>query len=183
MTRVPYVTRENMTAEGQQVWDEIKLSRGTVAGYFMAILNNPQAAGKLADLGAYIRFETPLDRRIKFLASLTAAREANSHYVWTVNQQAGKEAGLSDEIIGAIHQRRAPVGLDPEDACVVQFVLELLRHHRISEITFEALRSHIGDAGVIDVLLTIGYYHALAHCLEALEVNLPEGVPSALTYQ
>ena len=182
MARVPYVTRENMTPEDQKVWDEIKRSRGEVAGNFSAILNSPQGAGKFADLGAYVRFETPLDRRLKFLAILTTAREANGHYVWTVNHQAAREAGLSDEVISAIHQRRAPVGLEPKDAEVVQFVLEMLRHHRVSDVTFEGLRSQVGDAGIIDVLLVTGYYHTLAHCLQALEVDLPEGVTSALTY-
>ena len=182
MARVPYVTRENMTSEGQQVWDEIERSRGEVAGNFRALLNSPQAVGKMAELGGYVRFETLLDRRVKNLAMLTTARESNGHYVWTVNQRAAREAGLSDEVISAIHERRAPVGLEPKDAGVVQFVLELLRHHRISDVTFEALRSQVGDAGIIDVLLVVGYYHGLSHSLQALEVELPEGVASALTY-
>ena len=74
------------------------------------------------------------------------------------------------------------MGLEPKDAEVVQFVLEVLRHHRVSDVTFEGLRSQVGDAGIIDVLLVVGYYHTLAHCLQALEVDLPEGGTSALTY-
>jgi 4-carboxymuconolactone decarboxylase len=182
MARVPYVTRETMTPDGQQVWDGIERSRGEVAGNFRALLNSPQAVGKMAELGGYVRFETPLDRRVKALVILTTAREANGHYVWTVNQREAREAGLSDEVIEAIDQRRAPVGLESKDARVVQFVLELLRHHRISEATFEALRAEVGDAGIIDVLLVSGYYHTLAHCLQALEVELPEGVTSVLSY-
>jgi hypothetical protein len=27
-----------------------------------------------------------------------------------------------------------------------------------------------------------GYYHTLAHCLQALDVDLPEGTATALTY-
>lgn len=182
MARVPFATRENMRPEDRRVWDEIESSRGGVAPNYAALLNNPQAAENLAVLGEYARFKTPLDPRVKTLAILTATREANGHYVWTVNQRAAKAVGLSDETVAAIHQRRAPVGLEPEDAQVVQFVLELLRHHRISDATFEALRSQLGDAGVIDVLVVSGYYHTLAHCLQALEVELPEGLTSALTY-
>ena len=182
MARVPFATRDNMSPDGQQVWDEIESSRGGVALNYAALLNNPQAAEKLAVLGGYARFETPLDPRVKTLAILAAAREANGHYVWTVNQRVAKEVGLSDEVVKSIHERRAPVGLEPKDGRVVQFVLELLRHHRISDATFEALRSQLGDAGVIDVLVVSGYYHTLAHCLQALEVELPEGLTSALTY-
>ena len=182
MARVPFAVREAMDAAGQAVWDEIESSRGGVARNYAALLNNPAAAGSLAELGGYARYETPLPPRIKALAVLTAAREACGHYVWTVNQLAARDAGLSEEIIAAIREYRAPAGLTPEDAAVVQFVLEILRQHRISEATFEAMRALVGDAGVVDVLIVSGYYHTLAHCLQALEVELPEGVTTALTY-
>ena len=182
MARVQFATRESMTPEGQNIWDEIESSRGGVARNYAALLNNPQAAGRLATLGGYARFETSMDPRIKALAVLTAAREASGHYVWTVNQRGAKEAGISDDIVAAIHEYRAPAGLEPKDATVVQFVLELLRQHRISDATFEALRTQVGDSGIIDVLVVSGYYHTLAHCLQALEVELPEGVATALTY-
>jgi 4-carboxymuconolactone decarboxylase len=100
-----------MSPEDQKVWDEIETSRGGVARNYAALLNNAQAAGNLATLGGYARFETPLDPRTKALAVLTAAREANGHYVWTVNQRSAREAGVEDEIISAIHERRVPFGL------------------------------------------------------------------------
>ena len=182
MTRVPYATRDGMDAAGQAVWDEIETSRGGVARNYAAILNNPQAAGALAELGGYARYETPLPPRIKALAVLTAAREACGHYVWTVNQGAARDAGLSDDIIDAIREYRAPAGFNGDDATVVQFVLELLRQHRISDATFEAMRLLVGNAGVVDVLVVSGYYHTLAHTLQALDVDLPEGTETALTY-
>ena len=166
MARVPFAQRDTMTPEGQEAWDEIESSRGGVARNYAAILNNPQAARYMATLGGYARFETPLDPRVKALAVLTAAREA----------------GIDDAVIAAIHEYRAPAGLDSKDAAVVQFVLELLRQHRVSDATFEGLRSRVGDAGVIDVLVVVAYYHGLAHTLQALDVELPEGVSSALTY-
>ena len=135
----------------------------------------PRPPEQWPGLGGYARYETPLPSRIKALAVLTAAREACGHYVWTVNQNAAKDAGLSDDIIAAIREYRAPAGFDADDATVVQFVLELLRQHRISDATFEAMRALVGNAGAIDTLIVSGYYHTLAHCLQALEVELPEG--------
>ncbi len=182
MTRVPFARREDMDEAGKAVWDEIETSRGGVARNYAALLNNPQAAGSLAGLGGYARFETPLPARVKALAVLAAAREATGHYVWTVNQRPAKEAGVTDDVIAAIREYRAPAGLETDDATVVQFVLELLRHHRISDATFEAMRQMLGNSGVVDVLVVCGYYHTLAHCLQALEVELPEGMSSELTY-
>ena len=182
MARVTFATRDNMTPDGQKIWDEIETSRGGVARNYAALLNNPQAASSLAALGGYARFETPLDPRVKTLAVLAAAREAGGHYVWTVNQRGAKEVGLSDDIIAAIREFRAPVGLPAGDAPVVQFVIELLRHHKVSDATYQALKAQIGDDGIVDVLVVSGYYHTLAHCLQGLEVDLPDGTADALTY-
>jgi 4-carboxymuconolactone decarboxylase len=153
-----------------------------VARNYAAILNNPMAASAYATLGGYVRFQTPLDPRVKALAVLTAAREASGHYVWTVNQRGAREAGVGEDIVAAIREYRAPVGLAARDATVVQFVLEILRQHRVSDATYEALRSQIGDAAIIDMLVVVSYYYGLAHLLQALQVELPEGVTSALTY-
>ena len=104
------------------------------------------------------------------------------HYVWTVNQPAARNAGLGDAEITAIHEYRAPNGLSGDDAAVSGFVIELLRQHRVSDASFDALRNIIGDAGIVDLLVVVSYYHGLAHTLQALDVELPEGTADALTY-
>ena len=60
MARVPYLDREDLAPEGRHVYDEIAGSRGSVALNFKALLNSPEATSRLAALGAYVRFETPL---------------------------------------------------------------------------------------------------------------------------
>ena len=61
-------------------------------------------------------------------------------------------------------------------------MIELLRQHRVSDDTFEAVRAIIGDAGIVDMLVVVAYYHGLAHSLQALAVELPDGTADALTY-
>ena len=179
MARVRFVEKEDLPSQHQHIYNEIAASRGGVQPNFKALLNSPVATSKMAVLGGYVRFETPLPPRVKALAVLTTAREIDGDYVWTVNQPQAKSAGLDDQIISAIRERQAPRGLASEDAVIVQFTQELLRQHRIPDATFQAVQQRLGDAGVIDLLLLIGYYHGLSHTLSALEV-MPE-TPSALS--
>src|SRR5512132_2281160 len=86
-----------------------------------------------------------------------------------------RRRGLNKEIITAIRERRAPPGLAPEDAVIVQFTQELLRQHRISDATFKAVQHRLGEAGVVDLLILIGYYHSLSHTMSALEVMAEVG--------
>ena len=57
MVRVPYVSREELDADGQEIYDRIREDRGTeeVGLQFRALLNSPQSAGHLTSLGASLR--------------------------------------------------------------------------------------------------------------------------------
>ena len=181
MARVPYLDREDLAPEGRHVYDEIAGSRGSVALNFKALLNSPEATSRLAALGAYVRFETPLPPRTKSLAALTTAREADGDYVWTANEAQARSAGLEEETINALRERRGPQTLNSEDATIVQFTLELLKQHRVSDATFRSAQEKLGDPGVVDLIIFIGYYYSLSHALSALEVELEPGVTSTLS--
>jgi 4-carboxymuconolactone decarboxylase len=178
MARVRPLEREDLPAEYRHIYDDIAASRGGVPPNYHALLNNPLAASRMAALGSYVRFEASLPPRVKALAVLATAREHEGDYVWTANQPQARNAGVDEATIKAIRERRAPQDLASEDAVIVQFTLELLRQHRITDATFQAVQQRLGDAGVIDLLILIGYYGSLSHALSALEVMPP--VPSAL---
>jgi 4-carboxymuconolactone decarboxylase len=178
MARIRSLEREDLPAEHRHIYDDIAGSRGGVQPNFKVLLNNPLATARMAALGGYIRFEAPLPPRVKMLAVLATARENEGDYVWTANLPQARNAGIDEETINAIRERRAPQGLTPEDALIVQFTLELLRQHRITDTTYQAVQHRLGAAGVIDLLILIGYYGSLSHTLSALEVMPP--VSSAL---
>jgi 4-carboxymuconolactone decarboxylase len=178
MARVRPLEREDLPAEHRHIYDDITGSRGRVQPNFKALLNNPLATARMAALGGYVRFETPLPPRVKMLAVLATARENEGDYVWTANLPQAQNAGVDEATIQAIRERRAPQGLALEDALIVQFTLELLRQHRITDATYQVVQQRLGDAGVIDLLILIGYYGSLSHTLSALEVMPP--IPSAL---
>ena len=181
MPRLPFMAREDLAPEHRHVYDEIAASRGSVDPNFAVLLNSPEAAARMSPLGAYVRFQTPLPDRVKAVAVLVTARECDGDYVWTANERQARNAGVEDAVIESIRGGRAPEGLTGQDADVARFTLELLRGHRVSEPTFRAVKTGLGGAMVVDLLVFIGYYQALAHTLSALEVvELPGGVKSTL---
>ena len=72
MTRIPYVRREELGPEGQQLWDSIVNGRGDLlvtaegglAGPFNAFVTAPGAGRRLSALGAKLRFGTSIERRL-----------------------------------------------------------------------------------------------------------------------
>src|SRR5262245_43096750 len=121
MARVPYAEREQLTTDQQQQFDAIAGSRGRVGPNFQTLLNSPEAGGRFAAFGEYVRFHGDVPARLKELAIITAAREANNAYVWTAHERLARQQGVTDPIISAIRNRTAHDGLSGDDADVGSF--------------------------------------------------------------
>jgi 4-carboxymuconolactone decarboxylase len=171
-TRIPFVERrEDLAAEHRGVWDQIAESRGHVAGPFAALLRSPELARRVAHLGAYVRFEssalTPTQRELAILAT---ARAMDCRYEWAAHVPLARKAGVRDEAIAAIGERRAPAGLTPDEAAIVTYVTQLLLDHRVDDAAFAAARERLGDPRLVELTASAGYYAMIACTLNGFAV-------------
>jgi len=180
MARVPYLTREELPPGKQPIYDRIQETRGAVHRPFSALLNSPDAAEKVAAVGEYARFHSSLDPVVREMVILTVARELDSQYEWTHHEPIARRAGLRDEVIEAIRDRKAPQGLIRKEAVFIQYTQELLRRRKVTDATFQAVVHLLGTQGTTDLTVTIAYYTMLAHILAAFEVELEEDNPPLL---
>jgi 4-carboxymuconolactone decarboxylase len=171
MPRIPTVTREELPADRQAIYDAIAESRGQVSGPFPVLLNSPEAARRIATLGHYLRYESTLKPMIRELAILTVAREFDCQYAWTSHDLLARQAGVRDEAIAALRDRKAPDGLTAEEAAIVQYGQELIRRHRVSEAAFQAALKQLGEQGITELTATMGYYAMLGFALNAFDVQ------------
>jgi 4-carboxymuconolactone decarboxylase len=86
-----------------------------------------------------------------------------------------RQAGLAEETIQAIARGTAPQGLAGDEAMLVRYVHELLRHHKISDATFNAVRDRFGMQKTLEITALIGHYLLVGQILAAFAVDLPEG--------
>ena len=148
--RVPYVAREELDADGQQIYDQIRQDRGApeVGLQFRALLNSPKAAGHLTSMGAQLRFQSAMPDNLKELAIILVAREWNSGIEWTGHSLAAARAGVSDGAIESIRTWQAPEGLTGDEVVIARFVHEALREKEISDDAFNQAQAILGDQGV-----------------------------------
>jgi 4-carboxymuconolactone decarboxylase len=178
VARLSAPRREELPNEQQAIYDAIVRSRGQISGPFTVLLHSPVVAGRVAEVGAYIRFESMLPVAVRCLAGLLTARELDCRYVWAAWVPQAQQAGIGDEIIAAIQDRRTPPGLTDEQALVVAAGQRLLRgNHQISEATYQALLAHFGTQGTVELAATFGYFAMLAMPLNAFQVDPPPDRP------
>ena len=173
MARLTAITSKNQVpAKDQAVVDAIVASRGAVQGPFTMFLHCPELAGRVARLGAFIRFEGPLDMRVRVLAAMAVAREFDAVYVWSVQTAAARLLGVPESTITAIRDKHTR-GMPPGDAQLLDFTRQLITRHRVDEAEAKAVRDRFGDEGFIQLTGTIGYYSLLAMTVNACELEAP----------
>ena len=171
----PITSKDQVAAKDHAIVDGIVQSRGALQGPFTMFLHSPELAGRLAHLGAYVRFEGSLDMRVRVLAAMTVARELDAVYVWGAQTGGARRLGVPEATITAIRESHSR-GIPPEDAQIVDFTRTLMRKHRVDDATVKALRGRFGDDGFIQLTGAIGYYAMLAMTVNAFEL---EAAPNA----
>lgn len=171
----PITSRDQVPVEARAIVDGIVESRGAVQGPFTMLLHCPEIAGRVAHLGAFVRFEGSLDMRVRVLAAMTVARELDAVYVWGAQTGGARRLGVPETTIAAIRESHSR-GIPSEDAQIVDFTRTLMRKHRVDDVTVKALRARFGDDGFIQLTGAIGYYCMLAMTVNACEL---EAAPNA----
>src|SRR5436305_6408472 len=149
MARLPPITNKDQVPQKHHaIMDNIAQSRGAIQGPFTLFLHCPELAGRVAHLGAFVRFEGSLDMRVWVLAAMTVARDFEAVYVWGAQTGGARRQGVPEATITAIRENHSR-GIPPEDAEIVDFTRQLLRKHRIDEASANSLRKRFGDEGYI----------------------------------
>ncbi len=131
---------------------------------FSAFLNNPELTYRIAHVGSYIRFDGLLPDQTRELAIMATAREIDARFEWAANSASRRDA---------IANRKAPEGLGEDEALPIRVAQGLLRDHAISDELFAAAHAKFGDAGVVELLATVGYYSLMGCVLNGLQIEPP----------
>ena len=176
MPRLPAITSIDQIPEKDRHFAQtIVASRGAIAGPFTAFLHSPEVAARVADLGAYVRFEGSLDMKVRVLAAMTVAREYEAMYVWGAQTGGARRQGVPETTIDAIRGNHSR-GVPTEDAQIIDFTRALLRKHRVDNATFKAMQTRFGNDQLVQLTTAIGYYSLLCMTVNTAEVDPAAGM-------
>ena len=105
---------------------------------------------------------------------LVTARELDCQYIWNAHAAAGRKAGLPDQLVDNLRDKKDITGLTPEESAVVNYGREFFRTHRVNRDIFDVARSQFGIRGLTELTNLMGYYALLAFNINAFGVELPE---------
>jgi 4-carboxymuconolactone decarboxylase len=183
MSRLPYLRYENLNADGQKVWDGVVGSRGSqlvnaeggLVGPFNAFVHAPGTGRRLSGLGATLRFETSIERRLSEVAIITVGAHWKAEFEWHAHSRMAREHGVPDAVIDAIGRGDEPPFEADDERTVYEAARELVTSGRLGAGSYAAAQRLLGDAGLVELISLCGYYSLISFMLNTFEVPLPDG--------
>src|SRR5713101_5477291 len=146
----------------QEISDQITSRRGGTRGPFLVWLRSPELCEKVEALGAYCRFESALEPRLRELSLLIAARHWDAQYSWNAHIGKAVDLGVSRESLDALAENREPKFTQRDEEIAYRFSTEILRDHFVSDDTFAVALDELGEQGVVDLIGSLGNFSMLA---------------------
>jgi 4-carboxymuconolactone decarboxylase len=179
--RFPQLALEQLDERQRGLAQEIlKVSSVGLSGPYNPMLRSPVMGERLFQLMDYLRFKTSLPKRLNELAILIQARLWTSQVEWYAHHPIALKAGLSESVAAELKEGRRPSAMQPDEAVVYDFCMELCTAHAVSDATFERARSMLGEQQVVDLIAVSGTYVTVAMLLNAAEESVPAGKPAPL---
>src|SRR5215475_9960148 len=174
--RFPQLMPESLTDAQRPLAEQImKISRVGIGGPYNALLRSPVMAQRMYDLLDYLRWNSSVPMRLNEFAILIQGRLWRSQVEWFAHFPLAVKAGLSEKVALDLKANKRPSGMQPDEAAVYDFVMELSTKHEVSDETFARAKTLLGEQQVVDLTAVTGTYVTIAMLLAMAEEGVPPG--------
>jgi alkylhydroperoxidase family enzyme len=181
LSRLPPLTRADLDAEGQAVWDKyIGEKPAPKSGPPAVMMYSPKSEAAFEDLNGYLRYNGALSPRHTEVAILVATAEIKQQYEYSAHEPAALKFGAPQEVIDTIKYDRAPVGLTPEETLIIKFGRQIMREHKLESALFKEAVERFGKRGTVELATVMGDYVMAGIVLTAVDQHLPADRPARL---
>jgi 4-carboxymuconolactone decarboxylase len=175
VARYEPVNPDQLTSEHKALYDAVKSNRPKLVGPFSVLMHNPPLADAVNKVVVALRKDGKLEKRLYELIVLIVVRHASAGYAWAVHDPLGRKAGLSDDVVDAIHAGRKPSFVKADEKAIYEAVTELLTTNKVSDGAYQALIQHFGLRETIEIVTCVGLYCMVGSVINAFDVPTPNG--------
>ena len=154
--------------------------RAGANGPFNVLLRSPEMGDIAQQFGASMRFNQSMPRKLNEMAIIITARYWTAQYEWYAHKRAALQAGLDPAIVDAIQHGRRPAAMQKDETAVYTFCTELLNTKHVSDATFAAAKTAVGEKGVVDLMGVMSWYQMVSMMLNVDRYPLPDGAKPEL---
>lgn len=183
MASLPDPTK-TLQGEGLAIYEDIVSRRSAKGvdhlGPYVPLLNHPELAKRIEQLGYYYKYEATLPRDVYQFIVLLFAKRANVEFEWADHVAAARAAGLSDDLIAEIAVGQTWFA-EPYQM-VSQCMDCALQYKSIPQPLQDEIVKTFGIPGLLEIVTLCGFYGLIGMINTCFDVPLPpEDAPYKLT--
>jgi 4-carboxymuconolactone decarboxylase len=169
---LPPVDPNALSATQREIFNQIVQGpRGEVRGPFTVLLHSPGLAGKVEQIGGYIRFQSSLPARARELAICVVAEYWKVDTEWFAHAPLALGAGIPQNILDDLGIGKTPKFDNEADRVTYEYTREVLKVSGLSQSSFDAASKLFGTEALVDLTGLVGYYTLLGMVMNSFEVR------------
>ena len=159
------MTRAALPAEARALLDTMAARREAkgegFGGPYLALLNHPELARRIEELGFFLKFEGTLPRTVYQFIVLTIARSTGAAYEWHDHIEHARAAGLPQDVIDCIGSVRTDVL--PRPYALAHAILTKTMAWQVVPDDLQAqAAAEWGKHGLVEIVVLSGFYQMFA---------------------
>ena len=134
------------------------------------LLHSPAIADGWNSLLGAVRERIALDAAVRELVVLRIAVLNNAGYEWDAHEPVARRAGITDVQLRALRTGDRTT-FDAVQRAALDYTDAMTTTVEVPDATFEALRPHFDEAGIVELTAVAAAYNMVSRFLEALEIR------------
>lgn len=180
MTRIPQLSREDMSEDQRRIHDRILEKNGRVGfGPAIGYAYSAELWRLHNESSAHLLNCSLTPQQVRIVALMTV-RHWNAPYPWAAQAKVALKAGLEPDVIEAINAGREPEFTSADDAQVHALTCDILATGTVFDETFAQAAETLGHHRMVEVIGAIGHFCTTALMSNLVGVQAPDDAPSTL---
>ena len=167
------VTDEQADEDLKQIYEMCQQAMGGVPHLARVIANCKDLLGPFLGLAGAVAQEYTVPMRLKQLAVLRTAELNGCAYCRSIHVPKGEQLGLDSDKMEGVAQKDIPDDVfSAEEKIVIRMTDEMTGRVGAEKDTVAQAREMFGEAGAVELMMTISFYNLMTRLAETSQVPL-----------
>lgn len=170
--RLPRAERSDFPPGQGGIWDHILETRklGFMPNMFAVMGQSPEALKAVASVGEHVRWHSALDNDLREMVICTVSQALGNVVEWDHHIHRVPERFRATVGTPAVESEPAPLGP------ALRLARLVASGEDVDDDLVAGLRAELGEAGLVDLVVMIGYYQLLGSFCAVLGIEVDDSV-------
>ena len=155
MARLSYVEKEGAAPEQGKILGELTQKSGKIANIWKLWAHSPSTLETFMSFYKSV-MKGSLDAKLRELAYTKASLVNDCAYCANAHKTAGIRAGVTEQQLQELGTYASSSAFSPVEKLVLRYAEELTRTANTSEDLIQELKTHLSEAQIVELNLTVG---------------------------